>query len=414
MEKTLRINTGSAVMLNEHADIFSNFDSFSINTGSMLISQKVYDKMMGIGASINAGSMKILNITGELVELPGNTVITASMAFDGCFLVCEGNLVIEDISGLKNITGLYANAVFHAESVDIKAIGDKITAPLTAYPDGAKLRFGDMALDDGSPILMEDNARYWVDGAIKALDGGVIEKLALKKVSFQCKKLIIHTGFYEKHSDMFRAGSYLFIPDDHAVADDITLDASTPVLYGEKLFILGDLMVPHNQSAHLRDFTSLTVHGTATMPVSAAADFKKCGKAGSFELYEGVLISLNGFQTIGREQLRSALERGICYTLRVNGALYFHDDVTAQDMDAIAAVSCNGVISAPDRARGTLDAKIKDINGTVIDIDAMLKKIYGEDFTYGNDPIGFIQKALQQINGGGEKGSGINAGSYRI
>ena len=60
------------------------------------------------------------------------------------------------------------------------------------------------------------------------------------RVSFHCKKLIIYADMYEKYKDMFHADGYLFIPDDHAVADDITLDASTSVLYSEKLFILGD------------------------------------------------------------------------------------------------------------------------------------------------------------------------------
>ena len=124
-------------------------------------------------------------------------------------------------------------------------------------------------------------------------------------------------------------------------------------------------------------------------------------------------MSVNGFQTIGHEQLQAAIQEGIQYTLHVNGAIYFDSNVTARDMDAIAAVYCNGFISAPDSARGALDSKVRDLNGRIIDIDAMIKKLYGDDSAFHNDPIGFIQKIQNELNGG-EQGTGINTGTFRL
>jgi hypothetical protein len=105
------------------------------------------------------------------------------------------------------------------------------------------------------------------------------------------------------------------------------------------------------------------------MPVSAAADFKACGKANEYVLYEGILMSVNGKETISHNQLQSALAKGITYTLNINGVVKFLDDVTADDIDAIAAISCNGIIYAPGSARGVLDSKIKNMNGKIMDLE---------------------------------------------
>ena len=128
-------------------------------------------------------------------------------------------------------------------------------------------------------------------------------------------------------------------------------------------------------------------------------------------------MPVNGFQTISHEQLQSALQQEIRYTMNVNGALYFFDDVTEQDMDAIAAVYCNGIISAPGRARGSLDSKAKHINGTIIDIDALIKKEYGGDVSHGDDPIGCIKKMMRLVNGGGydnTAGNRVNSGTFKM
>ena len=413
MEKTLRINTGSAMLLNEKSEMLSGYDSININSGNTIISRKVYEKLTDMGVMINCGNMKILDITGKLVELDGNTTVTASTSLNGCFVVCDGNLIVEDVKGLEGITGLYAKHLFHAESVDLGAVHNIEARAKSIYPDNAKLHIGNITVDETTPVTLTDNTLYWVHGNIKALNADALGELCSKGVTFHCTKLIIYNEMYEQNGSMVSADSFIFIPDDHNVVGDITLDAATAPLYGENLFVLGDLMIPYNQTQHLNGFLSLIVKGTVTMPVSAASAFKAVGKADDFELYDGVLMSINGYHTFGHEQCQTAIERGITYTIKVNGSLYFMNDVTAQDMDAISAVYCNGIISAPDRARGILDGKAKEINGTILDIDAMLKKLHGDDFTLGDNPFEMIQKVIKQISGDGD-GSTINSGSFRL
>ena len=379
MKKTLNVNAGTALLLGDRLDAFSGYESVHINAGNALASRKAYEKLMGMGASLNSGNMTVLDIEGKPAELPENTVITASSAYDGCYLVCDGNLVIEDAKGLGGVTGLYAETLFHPDTVDLSHVKG-ITAPArVVYPDGAKLRFGKMTLGGDAHILFEENTLYWVHGKLTALDEEAVRKLHDRKIKFHCRSLIVYNGLYERYRELFEADSYQLIPDGHAVVEDISLDAATAPLYGGKLFVLGDMMIPHDQAAHLSGFSSLIVNGTVTMPVTAAAAFRAVGKANEYDLYEGVLMAVNGRQTLGREQLQSALDRGISYTLKVNGMLEILGDVTAEDIGAIAAVYCNGMIKAPGAARGALDSKIREMNGNICGYEEAAPNAFNAD-----------------------------------
>jgi len=160
------------------------------------------------------------------------------------------------------------------------------------------------------------------------------------------------------------------VPDGHTFVEDITLDAATSILYGDKLFVNGDMMIPHDQAQHLRKLASLVVNGTVTMPVTAAADFKACGKAEDYDLYEGVLMVVNGDDTVGHDQLQTAIEMGLTYTMSINGKLTFLSDVAPQDIAAVAAIHCNGVLRAPSSVRGVLSTKLREMNGKLVDLES--------------------------------------------
>jgi len=395
MSKLLNINTGTALLLNDQSDALSGYDSVAINAGNIVASKKVYNNLVGMGVSINSGSMNIIEVTGEIVELKGNTVITATMSFNGRFILCDGNLIIEDANGLAGITGMYAHQIFHPESIDLSAVNCITASRRISYPDNAKLHLGDIALGDDAHITF-DGSLHWVYGSLTALDCGVLEKLQSKGAAFQCKKLITYTDIYERFGNMLKADSFVLVPDDHAFTGDVTLDAATSIVHGEKLFVYGDLMIPHDRAAFLSGFSSIVVKGTVTMPVFAAKDFMACGKADDFDLYEGVLMTVNGVKTIDHEQLQSAINMGIVYTLRVNGEVAFLEDVTAEDISAIAAINCNGVVYAPGKARGVLVSKLNNINGEILDISQ-----YNNDYT-------------DVTNRAGENETSINTGTYRL
>jgi len=398
MKKSLNINAGIALLLDECSDAFTGYDNVSLNAGNVVISRKLNDKLSGTGFVINSGNTSVIDVSGKVVELGSKTVITASESYDGCYVVCPGLLIIESIDGLAGITGLYADTIFHPESVDLSTVNGILASRKIAYPDGAKLRLEDLTIDAESALYM-DNSLYWVYGTITAIENDALENLRSKEAAFRCKSLIVRTGLFDKFGDMFKAESFLLVPDDHAYADEITLNAATSTLYSDKLFVAGDMLIQHDQIQHLSGFASLIVKGTVTMPVSAAKDFKSCGKAEDFDLYEGVLITINGDETISHEQLQKACELGIRYTLKVNGEVAFLEGVTAEDTEAIAAIHCNGVVYAPGAARSILDGKVKSLNGEVLDISE-----------YGNEA------GSKSDAGPGDdcEDSSINTGIYRL
>jgi len=413
MEKSLNINAGNATLLNDRLEMFDGYGSVNINCGNVLATRKAYDKLLSMGVHLNCGNTTILDITGEIAELPGKTVITADMSYAGRYLFCDGNLIVQDAKGLDGITGLYAHNLFCPESVSLPAVMG-ITANRVVYPDGAKLTFADTTLGEDSPIILEGGALHWVHGEITALDGNALEKLRLKNIAFHCKRLTIYAGLYEKYRDMFQADGCTFIPDGYAVTGGISLDAATALLYGEKLYVRGDMMIHHDQAQHLSGFSSLIVNGEVTMPVSAAAAFKAVGKANGYNLYEGALLEMNGVQTLSHDQLQTALNKGLPYSIQVNGVVCFMEGVTAEDVGAVASISCNGVIIAPGTARGALDSKIKEINGTILDFEAV-KLLLGEKFD-SDDPLGSLMKIQGLITGGGENEntSNINTGNFKL
>lgn len=398
MEKTFTINAGTALLFNEFSQIFNGYESAIINAGDMIVSKSLYEKLNDLNISINSGNTKVIDVIGEITDIPENSIITSEMSFEGCFLVCEGRLIIEDSAGLSGITGLYADTVYHPKSVNLSGVKGVTASRRVIYKDGAKLHFKSMEIDENSHIVL-DSSFHWVDGRVRALNEAALGKLHQKGVSFRCDSLVIYNGLYDKFGTMFETDNYLLVPDDHAVVDEATLNAGTSVLYGDKLFLVGDFTIPYDQVEHLKDFSSLIVSDTVTMPISAAADFKAIGKAKHYDLYEGSLLTINGFKTIEREQLQEALKKGISHTIRVNGAIAFQENVTADDVEAIAAIECNGVIYAPGSARGVLDSKVNVINGAVLDISAFDGDI--------NNPMGLVEKMLGQ-------GKTVNSGVFRM
>ena len=359
--KQLQINAGTALILNEQLDALSGYEKININTGELIASRRAYDELLKLGVSVNSGSTTVLEITGEVTHLTSRTIIDSSMSLDGCFVICDGDVIVKDAAGLDGITGLYAKNIFHPESVVLTGVKGLI-GKCRAYPSEAVLHLDSMTLGEDSHILLESGL-HWVFGNITALDSEVLSRLSDKNVSFICNELTTTKELYEQKRDMLKADKFKFVPDGHSYLREVTLDAATSVIHGEKLYISRDFTIPHDKTQHLSEFSSIVVNGTVTMPVSAAKDFKACGKANDFMLYEGIFRSIDGNETISHEQLQVAIDKGDCYTLEINGKVTFAEDVKPEDIDVIAAVYCNGLIQASDAVRGALGSKIKEMNG---------------------------------------------------
>lgn len=370
MATKLRINAGKALLIKNPPESYSDYESINFQAGSVLIARQVYDKLIRMNVSFNSGQINILDIEGEIVELPSGTIINESSSYNGCYIICDGNLIVTNKSGLDGITGLYADRIFHPQSIDLSSIKGVVSSSRVAYTEEAVLWLKNIKLDENMAPTLKENTLYWVHGGISALNREVLEKINPKSIKFHCKSLTIYPSLYEKYSDLFQTEDLKLIPDGHRLAKDVSLDSNTSYLYGEKLYVQGDLTVQQDQAVLLKDFTSIIVKGTATLPISAA-NYKSIINADDYDLYEGMLKKVQGNTTLDHEQLQYALNQGIRYSLRINGVLSFNEDVSLSDLDAISSVRCNGVIRIANKLRGALESKTKHINGEIVNLDEL-------------------------------------------
>ena len=64
--------------------------------------------------------------------------------------------------------------------------------------------------------------------------------------------------------------------------------------------------------------------------------------------------------------------------MRANGELLFKENITLADLEAISSIGCNGVISASRKLHGALEAKIKYLNGVIVNLDDA-KSLMGDE-----------------------------------
>ena len=185
------------------------------------------------------------------------------------------------------------------------------------------------------------------------------------------------------------------MPDGYTVTGPMTLNEATSALYGDKIYVRGPFMMEEKDADCLTGLQSILVKGTASLPVSCAKAFKAVGTADSYQLFEGRLCSINGWQIFSHSRLKTMVERGERMTLQINGFAVFPEDVTAGDMDAIASLSCNGFLIMPGEAQGAVSQRTAQMNGFTVDIDTvkqmtglsvqeLMAKLSGIDPTGGN------------------------------
>ena len=84
-------------------------------------------------------------------------------------------------------------------------------------------------------------------------------------------------------------------------------------------------------------------------------------------------------------------------TLTVNGFAIFAGDVTAEDMEAIASLSCNGFWVMPGVAQGAISQRMGAVNGFIVDAEG-IEQMTGLT----------LQDLLRQIAGSSQPDNGGN------
>jgi len=377
-ENSLSINCGTAFILSDREGFLEKFDSISINCGDFLASAKAYAGLMARGATVNSGSNKIREISGEIVQLDGGTVITEDMDFTDKFVVSGGDAVVGGNGGkaLLNAEGAhFAGTIFYPRERGSAFLAN-VTGDKQPYPQDAHLVFGDKKLGELLSGIPDGKTHIWVHGEITAMEEEAFQKAVEKGLRFTCTSLFTMEAYNEKFGAMIESSGRVVVPEGYEVTPGIQLTAGEAALFGPRIYVRGNMKLSKKDENCLDELEGIIVKGTATIPSSCAKAFRAIGKADKYELIAddvGEVMVVNGFQSIGHDYLQALIEKGETIRINVNGFLLFDEGVTAGDMDAIESIKINGFAIMPDAAQGALSSKIGKINGFTLSIEVITK-----------------------------------------
>jgi len=403
-KKTLNVNCGLACLLKDREGILDNYDTIKMNCGSAIISTAVNAKLNVKGAAINCGDMQVKDIKGEILMLDNGAVIDGNARLKDLFIIAEDALLITK-DGMKNLVeaeGLIAvGTVFYPESADTAALL-KISGDKRAYPDEAQVILGDQTIENIASNLKPDRKHIWISGRLTALEKKALENIRSKGYSISCASLFTYEGFDAEYGSIINCPEKTLVPDGYEITRKIR--EGELGLYGKLIYVDGDFHMNEKDIPALQEIESVIVKGKASLPTSAVKIFKSKGKASDYIIFEGRLVEINGFEQFSHSQLEASVVKGEKLSLFVNGCLVFDKDVTAEDIECIAALSYNGTVLLPGQAKAALASKIKTGNGFMGD-PAMLEELTGQS----------IKDFFLGISGKPDGNSGstnINLGTY--
>jgi hypothetical protein len=395
--KKLSINSGIVCLLNDPGGMLDAYTGVTVNCGVFTASPEIYAKLTAKNARINAGDLKIQEIKGRIIQFDADTVIDGGMDLTGLFVLASGNLIVrgEGLACLGESEGVIVLGTLYYPASGGFASLAKVKGAKQAYPDGAWVFLGDQDLGKVLAALPPGVKHLWISGTLSALNAGALEAAAAAGLQVDCNSLLSYEGLYGRFGGLFHSPEPVLVPDGYEITGNLK-SAQLP-LYGPRIYVNGNFSMESKDLPLLEAVEAVEVRGRAQLPSSAVSTFKKKGRAGSYEVFEGRLVEVNGNVQWGRPDFAGAA--GEKLTIKVNGCLQFDDDVTEEDLERIAALSYNGVVLLPRRLKSITASKLNEANGFMGD---------PEDFEK------MTGRSLNDYAGGREEGNvtAVNTGTY--
>lgn len=364
--KKLHVNAGSVLLLNDRNNTLDQYEKISFNAGSVVATSALYASVASKG-QFNAGSTHIIDTTAEIVYHKGLFVADGS-ELGNVYLVCDSLHVLPgaDKAMAKLAGGTVFNAIYKASSVDSACLA-KLTAKNTFdVADDAILRFDSLRLTGDAVSSLVSGGNYFVNATVYASDEQALATLRKNGIHIACKELFIAENLLADYAQLFTAEKLTTVPAGFAIVKDGDSLLNLYANHGDKIYLLGGLSIQSNDEAHLDYFEKIIACKRVSVPLALLAKAKKVISCDKFRVYEGELLDVEGFQTISHDMLSAASAAGIRYTLQVNGFALFNEDVTTEDIKAIASISVNGAISAPSALHAHLSQVSTGIDGMMM------------------------------------------------
>lgn len=376
-KSALNLNCSVACLLRDREGMLDQYDGVNLNCGVYIASAEVNARLLAKGAKINAGETLVTDYAGEFVRADGGTV-TQRSAYEGVYAIITGDVILkgEGAYAFEGAAGAaVSGTVYYPDSISPSVLSH-VHGEKCPYSAGAFAMLGSFRLEELLDKIPQEEKEIWVSGEVTALEEDAVEWADQSGLNISCGRLVTTRGLAGQMKGFVHPSGHLLIPDGHTLTGPLTFTRETPALYGKKLFVRGSLLIEKGGAESLGEMESIIVKGRAALPASCVQAFRAVGKADSYQVYEGCMHTINGFGNMSHEQLNDLVQRGEQLTVTVNGCLLFSEDVTSGDMDAIASLSCNGMVILPGAAHAALSQRAKDVNGMIMDIEN-LKQLTG-------------------------------------
>jgi hypothetical protein len=405
--KKLVINCGRVCLLRDREGTLDAFDRLAINCGSFVVSSAIYAQLNAKKTTINAGNISVKTVGEKILQLNDTAVIDGSTDLTDSFVLATGSLIVKE-GGLARLAGaeglIVLGTLYYPASGDLSAL-IKVDGKKRPYPDDAQVLLGDHDLAGALASVPPDAKHLWIDGTLNALDAASLEAAKAAGIRFDCVSLFTYEGLYAAYGSLFRCSNPVLVGDGYEITGDRSKAARLP-FSAPKVYVNGDFSMDEEDLPLLEALEAIVVRGRATLPNSAVQAFRKKGRAGDYAILEGRLLTINTSVLWGHRQFAGM---GKKLSVTVNGCLRFDDDVTEEDLDCIASLSCNGAVLFPSHLRGALIPRIKEANGFIGD-EAEFEKMTGHNF---KDYAGGFMNGNTEYEDRVEEGvTSINAASY--
>lgn len=214
------------------------------------------------------------------------TIINGKATLDGTsipekkrVMVVNGKLSVkpDGVKALEQYCGIVVNGKLYCPESLASVVTAKCTVngKLCLYPDDAVILNSTTRLDKMF-LLRAQPKLYWAEKLFIAVDPKLdAEALAAKGARFSSQKAILTERNAEILAPLFTEETELVIlPEGTAVLDDdLELRAATLRRYGDRLYVMGDVIVPEEGREVLEQLAYLHADGDVLLPAALEEPF---------------------------------------------------------------------------------------------------------------------------------------------
>lgn len=272
MAKKLMINCATCDARNAREENYAHYESITINCAMVLTSPEGKALMNKLPFALNCADVLELSGDVDFRSVNGSAEIRSGDAVPDVnfYMMVNGSLTIgpDTQKQLERCIGMTVNGSLTCpESIYAGLKGVSVNGLTTCYPDNAVVLKRTAVIDKLFALRAKQNL-YWAGRRMVMVDAGLEpEVLRAKGATFSAKEVIIAQSKVEAMIDLIdESADIIIVPDGTAVVlDDLTLDETALRRYGEKLYVIGDVIVPEDAAA-LAGVKYLSIRGDARVP----------------------------------------------------------------------------------------------------------------------------------------------------